>query len=456
MPDNVRLHRIILFVLLSACWMIGSVQTGVAQITISPSKLAFGTTSPSTQWVVDIIIQNHSYKKDFLLRTTFSHEYDVVASSKTILPDSSITIRVKFKPRLKGPFNEKIEFHFASLQAPIIFPVTADVQYLNPDDHLPCPDFSRQAADCCVDNTVLFEVVNAESGEPVKGAEIRIEEDKTVQSRLSTNAEGKISKSIPIGYYRLIASHQNYLKEEVVSYVNHKNAYFRFELNPVKNEIIEDDSPAVEEISAEEALIVVDTTTVNVPESSTLPESKYKYNNIVFLLDASSSMNKGERMELMRKSMHELIHALRPGDKITLISYNDNAKVILETTTGDNKAAMHEAVDRMLADGNTAGAKGFKLAYSILKDGFLNDGNNQLIVVTDGAFLPEDQRDIDKLVKKAAKKNLITSIVGIQPNTFAAGNLELVGNLGQGSFVEIADEKDVTHILEEIKKQSAK
>ena len=199
-----------------------------------------------------------------------------------------------------------------------------------------------------------------------------------------------------------------------------------------------------------------DTTLVIVPESAVLPESKYKYNNIVFLLDASSSMNKGERLDLMRKSMHELINALRPGDKITLISYNDQAKVLLETTTGEQKEVLHATVDQMLADGNTAGAKGFKMAYSILKEEFIRDGNNQLIVVTDGAFQPEDQKEIDKLVKKASKKKLVTSLVGIQPNTFAAGNLELVGVMGHGSFVMIEDETDLTQIVEEIKKQSAK
>lgn len=433
--------------------------TTFGQIEIHPSKLAFGTTSPSTQWVVDIIIQNKSDKKDFLLRTTFSHEYDVVVSSKTLLPDSSITMRVKFKPRMKGPFNEKIEFYFASLQEPVIFPVTADVQYLNPDDNIPCPDFSRQAADCCVDNTVLFDVVNAETGEPISGAEIKIEEDRIVQTRMTTNAKGVVSKSIPIGYYKLTASHQNFLPKEMVSYVNHQHAYFRFALDPVKNEIIEEKPPAMEEVEVNEEVVIQesgDTSVAVLPESASLPESKYKYNNIVFLLDASSSMNKGERMELMRKAMHELIHALRPGDKITLISYNDNTKILLETTSGDQQAAMHEAVDRMLADGNTAGAKGFKLAYGILKDEFIKEGNNQLIVVTDGAFLPEDQKEIDKLVKKSARKGLLTSIVGVMPNTFAAGNLEMVCTMGNGSFVKIEDEAGLTGILEEIKKQSAK
>lgn len=428
-------------------WLLiaGPLSNAISQISIQPDRLAFGTTTPQTEWVVDIIIQNNGAKKDFLLRTTFSHEYDVIATSKAMMPDSTITLRVKFKPREKGPFKENIEFHFASLQEPIIFPVTADVQYLNPADHLACPDFSRQAADCCVDNPIVFEVVNKETGAPIKDAQIRLNEAGMTQARLKTGADGKITSTIPIGYYEIMASHTAYLPDSRTSYVNKRNSYFRLELQPVKNEIIE-----------EPVVPLPDTLAVAIDSSGVLPESRFKYNNLVFLLDASSSMSKNERLPLMQKSVNELVSVLRPGDKVTLISYNDQAKVMLATTSGEQKQAIINMVTAMKADGNTAGAKGFKLGYDILKEEFLKDGNNQLIVVTDGAFQPEDQKEIDKLVKKATRKGLVTSIVGIKSNSYAAENLQLVTSIGRGSFVLIADDADLHQIVEEIKKRSAK
>src|SRR5689334_4674149 len=72
----------------------------IAQVDVRPACLDFGTTTTVTQWIVDVFITNHGPKKDFVLRTTFSHEYEVLFTSKTLFPDSTITMRVKFIPRL--------------------------------------------------------------------------------------------------------------------------------------------------------------------------------------------------------------------------------------------------------------------------------------------------------------------------------------------------------------------
>lgn len=421
-----------------------------SQIEINPKQLAFGTTTPQTQWVVDIIIQNKGDKKDFLLRTTFSHEYEAIYSSKTLLPDSVITVRVKFKPRGKGKFDEKIEFYFASMQEPIIFSVSADVQYLNPQDNLACPDFSRLAADCCVNNMFICEVIDAETKKPIAEAVVAIKENWTQQLKLQTNAEGKASRNIPIGYYLLVASHKDYLPSSITSYVNNKNSYFLFELQQVKNELIE------ERKEDEVVAIEQEDTSAQIITNSLLPENLYNPNNIVFLLDVSSSMKIGNRMQLMRGALNQLVSVLRPSDKITLISYADESKILLATITGDQKGSINQIVNGLNADGNTAGAKGFKNSYDILKQQFIEGGNNQLIVITDGAFQPEDQKQIDKLVKKSSRKKIVTSIVGVDANFYASENLKGVCAKGNGSFILIKDDADLQLIIEEIKKQSTK
>jgi Ca-activated chloride channel family protein len=422
--------------------------TAHAQIEIFPKKLDFGITSPTTQWVVDVIIKNNSSKKDYLLRSTFTHEYEVLYSSKTLLQDSSVVLRIKFKPRAKGKFNEKIELYFASLEKPMILPVTADVAYLNPEDNLACPDFSRLAADCCVENEVVCEVINAETKQPIADANVAIKENGVQQVNLKTNATGKATRSIPIGYYELLASHKDYLPQSTISYVNNRKSYFLFELQPIKNEIVEE----INEIK-EWPKTVTDTLTIS---SNDLPENLYKDNNIVFLLDVSSSMKIGDKMALMKGSLLELTKALRATDKITLISYADETTVLLATTSGSNKGTITTLVYNLVADGNTAGAKGFKKGYEILRQEFLKEGNNQLIVITDGAFQPEDQKQINKLVKKYARKKLKTSIVGINANYYASLNLNAVSEKGNGSFILIKDDADLQLILEEIKKQSAR
>lgn len=190
--------------------------------------------------------------------------------------------------------------------------------------------------------------------------------------------------------------------------------------------------------------------------SEVLPEDKYKPNNIVFLLDVSGSMNQGDKLELMKGTLKQLTKVLRPSDKITLISYADNSKILLATTSGHNKGEILTIVNELKTAGATSASKGFKTAYDILKKEQIKDGNNQVIVITDGVFNPEDQEQINSLVKKSARKRFVTSIMGVKCHPFAVRKLSDVSTFGNGSFLLIEDENDLNIIIDELKKRSAK
>ncbi len=419
-----------------------------AQIEILPTSLHYGTTDPETEWVIDVHIKNNGSKKDFLLRNTFSHEYEVLFTSKTILPDSSIVMRVKFSPRVKGVYKEKIELYFASMNEPIILPVNAMVVYQNPDDHIPCPNFSKQVADCCPDNFFMVEVIDDTDGKGIVGAEVKISEESINRMKLKTLPDGKVSNQIPIGYYGIEATHPEYESAKLESYINHHKAYFKFRLQrKIPQTVLGQDTLALVEQEPE----------VIPMNAELLDESLYAPNNVVFLLDVSSSMLQGEKLALMKGALQQLTDVLRSQDKITLISYAAEAAVLLQTTTGDQHNQIKAIISELHADGSTSGEKGFKASYEVLRKEFLSgEANNQLVVITDGAFQPEDQVRINKLVKKSSKKGITTSIVGIQCASFANQKLSEVSTIGGGSFLTVTGEEDLQVLIEELKRRSAK
>lgn len=420
-----------------------------AQIEVIPSKLNFGTTGPSTEWVVDVHIKNKSSKKDFLLTHQFSHEYQVLFTSKTLLPDSSIVMRVKFQPREKAVYDEKIELYFASMEKPIILPVYAEVAYLNPQDHLPCPDFSRLAADCCSNNMFMVEVVDDKTGKGIPSASVEIHEEHLTRMRMKTMEDGLVSNSIPIGFYEVIASHPDYISGGYLGYINHSHSRIVIRLKQNLKPKEEPD-PVIE-------VLPQDTLVSEIPiENSILPSDQFKPNNVVLLLDVSSSMSKGEKLDLMKMALKQLVTALRPQDKITLISYADEAKTLLPTTSGDQYSNILSIVNELHADGSTSGALGFKASYVALRKAYITDGNNQLVVITDGVFQPEDQKAIQKLVKRSVRKKITTSIVGIQCVSFAEQKLSEVSILGNGSFLVLNTSEELNLLIEELKKRSAK
>lgn len=428
-----------------------------AQPSVQPRQINYGLVTQETDRVVDIVIKSTSAQKDFLLRATFSHEFDVRYTTKTLEPGGEMIIRIKFNPREKGKFHENVELWFSSLSKPIILPIDAEVIYVNVNENNPCPDFSERAAECCTQNLFRVTVIDKTTKKPIAKSTVKLEEQGYLHFSVNTNEEGRVSQEVPIGFYEIIAEKKGYNRGSLQSYINKRNNNFTIELERNKDwkETPEIKHEPKDSIVAE--VIPVDSAVILPTIDPTLLDPSLRPNNIVFLLDVSSSMAQGDKLELLKTSLLELSKVLRPIDQVTLISYAGEAKILLPTTSGNQKAAINEIIAQLHANGVTSGAKGFTKAYNSIKEHYVAAGNNQLIVITDGAFKPEDQTKIEKLVKKWTKKQIRTSLVAIKSNTFAKEKLTLVSNIGNGSFLLIEDEEQAKHILiEELKKQSTK
>jgi len=430
----------ILSLMISACFV-------QAQVRISPQAIHFGTFTRDTEPVVDILVENLSGQRDFLLRHTFSHEYDVRISSSEMQPGGIIVIRIRFNPRKNGPFEDRIQLYFANSPTPLILPVTALVQYVNPNGDTACPDFSQRQPECCASNLFLVEVLDDDTGLPVPKALVRLEENGYLQLRLLTNNQGQVSQEARIAFFEISAEKSGYHPASLKSYINsrHNRFVLRLRRDPSFNPMTDG------------LYIPPDTTAEAEQAPELLPEDQYAANNVVFLLDISGSMSVGDKMDLMRKALGDLTEILRPMDQLTLVSYADEARVLMTTRSGADKDEILTVVKDLQAGGKTSGTKGFRRSYEILRKTFVPGGNNQLIVITDGAFNPEDQADIRKLVYRSASRQFRTSTVAIRGGAFASTKLSELAELGNGSFLSL-DSLDIAGdlLIGELRKQSRK
>ena len=117
-----------------------------------------------------------------------------------------------------------------------------------------------------------------------------------------------------------------------------------------------------------------------------IPADNLPASNLVFLIDVSGSMDEPDKLPLVQSSLKLLVDQLRPQDKVALVVYAGNAGLVLPSTSGDEKMKIKNAIDELDAGGSTAGGAGIQLAYKIAKENFIKDGNNRVILCTDGDF----------------------------------------------------------------------
>jgi Ca-activated chloride channel family protein len=161
--------------------------------------------------------------------------------------------------------------------------------------------------------------------------------------------------------------------------------------------------------------------------------------NLVFLLDVSGSMDEPNKLPLLKKAFSMLVDQLDDRDKISIVVYAGSAGLILSPTSASKKDAIKDALNNLHAEGSTAGGEGIELAYKIAKDAFIADGNNRVILATDGDFnvgVSSTGALVD-LIQKRRDDDIFLTILGFGMGNYKDGRMEQIADAGNGNYFYI-------------------
>jgi Ca-activated chloride channel family protein len=162
-------------------------------------------------------------------------------------------------------------------------------------------------------------------------------------------------------------------------------------------------------------------------------------NNLVFLIDVSGSMAEPNKLPLLKSSLQLLINELRPQDRVSIVVYAGAAGVVLPPTSGNEKATILAALDRLEAGGSTAGGEGIQLAYSLAEATFLKTGNNRVILASDGDFNVgvSSEAELVRLIEEKRKSDVFLTVLGFGTGDFQDNKMEQLANHGNGNYAYI-------------------
>ncbi|CAA6820168.1 MAG: Unknown protein [uncultured Aureispira sp.] len=143
----------------------------------------------------------------------------------------------------------------------------------------------------------------------------------------------------------------------------------------------------------------------NNPQVGDMSLNGFATNNLVFLLDISSSMKDTNKLPLLKEALVQLLDLMRAEDNITLITYSGKAEVVLPPTSVSseaNKERVLSIIDQLSSDGSSDANKGIRLAYKTIEESVIKNGNNRVIMATDGAFKISPR--IKSLIKKGSRE----------------------------------------------------
>lgn len=172
-------------------------------------------------------------------------------------------------------------------------------------------------------------------------------------------------------------------------------------------------------------------------------------NNLVFLVDVSGSMDQPNKLPLLKKSLRLLVNQMQEDDFITIVTYAGASGLALPTTSGANKEAILDAIEKMTAGGSTAGEAGINLAYHMATQSFLEDGNNRVILATDGDFNVGVSNDYEltELIKKKKKSGVYLSVLGFGTGNLQSSKMEKLADNGNGNYYYLDNLNEAKKVL---------
>ncbi|NDW19832.1 VWA domain-containing protein [Dysgonomonas sp. 216] len=180
-----------------------------------------------------------------------------------------------------------------------------------------------------------------------------------------------------------------------------------------------------------------------------IDKDKLPPSNFVFLIDVSGSMEGPDRLGLVKSSMNLLVNNLRSEDKVAIVVYSGNAGLVLPSTSGSEKEKIRKALDRLSAGGSTAGGAGIQLAYKIAQENFKKEGNNRIVLCTDGDFNVgvSSNQGLEQLIEEKRKSGVFLSILGYGMGNYKDRKMQTLAEKGNGNAYYIDNLQEANKVL---------
>ncbi|RXM48969.1 VWA domain-containing protein [Flavobacterium sp. YO12] len=184
-------------------------------------------------------------------------------------------------------------------------------------------------------------------------------------------------------------------------------------------------------------------------QGKNIPTNNLPASNLVFLIDVSGSMSDMNKLPLLKQSLKILVNELRAKDKVAIVVYAGAAGMVLKPTSGDEKKTIIESLDKLEAGGSTAGGAGIELAYKIASENFIKNGNNRVILATDGDFNvgSSSNSDMEKLIEEKRKTGVFLTCLGYGMGNYKDSKMEILADKGNGNYAYIDNIQEANRFL---------
>jgi Ca-activated chloride channel family protein len=173
---------------------------------------------------------------------------------------------------------------------------------------------------------------------------------------------------------------------------------------------------------------------------------------LTFVIDTSGSMEREGRLELVKDSLRKLVDALGDGDSIAVVTFGDDARVVLDPTPATKRREILDAIDRLQPGGSTNLAAGLRLGYSLARETRLGEGGIDRVILASDGVANVGLTDADAIlgqIRDDAATGIELVSVGVGMGNYNDALLEQLADQGDGFYAYVNDLDEARRLFRE-------
>lgn len=171
--------------------------------------------------------------------------------------------------------------------------------------------------------------------------------------------------------------------------------------------------------------------------------------NLVFLIDVSGSMNHPNKLPLLKQSLSMLANQMTQQDRVSMVVYAGAAGVVLDGASGAEPDDIKRALNSLAAGGSTNGGQGITRAYELARDHFIENGDNRVILCSDGDFNvgTTGTDSLVRMIEQQAAGGIYLTVLGFGMGNHNDAMMEQISGRGNGNYFFIDTLREAEKVL---------
>lgn len=170
---------------------------------------------------------------------------------------------------------------------------------------------------------------------------------------------------------------------------------------------------------------------------------------LIFVIDVSGSMAMENRLGLVKESLELLVGELREDDRVGIVVYSDNSRVILEPTPASEARTILNAINQLQTEGSTNAEAGLVLGYEMAERHMREGEITRIVLCSDGvANVGATGPDaILATIRENAARDIVLSAIGFGMGNYNDILMEQLANDGDGNYYYVDNLREARRVF---------